>query len=454
MEPIPSTTPCREHRNHPLELYCVTCDTGICCICLTTSHRRHSIDSLRDVQAKSVAQLQSVAGTFRALADASAENSRMLQSVRGFEADLLGQIGRLVMNAQEYVASVHRKIEQQEAGWGTYLEQQAAGMLPEGSKEGRIGPPPRVPPPAVMAKEEQEEKQPVPMEEKPSPIVPYIEMRQCIVNLNSSAEDLCNVVLNYEYGISWNLQFTPRRREEDCELSISCRTSEDCPEFVGNFLLQMDVVRLEDLSVFSIRKSLQGLTMRRFFVIPAPILIDTTELEAKGFLSRTGRMTVRVGIGPEDAPTERTCLLINQKILQQRNDILQNQLKHCSFTIGSLTIADYHAESEGQFHSKPIVLPNGSRWTLRLKLNLGAHNAKRTHLSVQIVKLELNTVRHEFFVELLHGTREGFSYRMAGTNLVNDIVEPLFITKERLKEYLVNGNRLEMRFGVREWFEE
>lgn len=449
MEPIkqralPSVPPssCQQHPEHPLDLFCVTCDAQICAECLTGSptHRRHMIDSLRVIQDESTQRMESVAGTFRALALANDENSRMLQSVRSFESDLLGQIGRLVLNAQEYVAGIHQKVAQQEVSWKSYLEKHAAEMVPGGSAEG--GGPPSL---AVVKKEDCPN-------EKQRPIIPVIDMRQSAVNLKSDAP--CNVVISYEYGITWNMQFTPQQ-DSHCELTISCRTAEECPQFEGNFQLRLDVIRPEDQSVFTIRKSLKGLTMRRFFVIPTPTMIDTTELENKGFLSKEGKMTVRVGIGPEDAQTERHCLLTEQKLLQQRIDALQEQLKRSNFTIGTLSVADYFAETDGQFHSKPVLTPNGSRWTLRLKLNQGGNNSNRTHVGVQIVKCGPNSTKHEFFVELVHGTRAGISLRLAGSGLVDAVEEPRFIEKKRLEEeFLVDGKRLEMGFGVREWVDD
>uniref|UniRef100_A0A8D8NQJ9 (northern house mosquito) hypothetical protein n=1 Tax=Culex pipiens TaxID=7175 RepID=A0A8D8NQJ9_CULPI len=442
LPPAPPSS-CQQHPDNPLDLFCVTCDAQICAECLTQSptHRRHMIDSLRVIQDESTQRMESVAGTFRALALANDENSRMLQSVRSFESDLLGQIGRLVLNAQEYVAGIHQKVAQQEVGWKSYLEKHAAEMVPGGLVEGCCGPPSL----AVVKKEDCPK-------EKQRPIIPVIDMRQSAVNLKSDA--LCNVVISYEYGITWNMQFTPQQ-DSHCELTISCRTAEECPQFEGNFQLRLDVIRPEDQSVFTIRKSLKGLTMRRFFVIPTPTMIDTTELENKGFLTKEGKMTVRVGIGPEDAQTERHCLLTEQKLLQQRIDALQDQLKRSNFTIGTLSIADYFAETDGQFHSKPVLTPNGSRWTLRLKLNQGGNNSNRTHVGVQIVKCGPNSTKHEFFVELVHGTRAGISLRLAGSGLVDAVEEPRFIEKKRLEEeFLVDGKRLEMGFGVREWVED
>lgn len=461
LPPAPPSS-CQQHPEHPLDLFCVTCDAQICAECLTGSptHRRHMIDSLRVIQDESTQRMESVAGTFRALALANDENSRMLQSVRSFESDLLGQIGRLVLNAQEYVAGIHQKVAQQEVSWKSYLEKHAAEMVPGGSAEG--GGPPSL---AVVKKEDcPNEKQryfvEIVFEDLfdlkwflfHSPIIPVIDMRQSAVNLKSDAP--CNVVISYEYGITWNMQFTPQQ-DSHCELTISCRTAEECPQFEGNFQLRLDVIRPEDQSVFTIRKSLKGLTMRRFFVIPTPTMIDTTELENKGFLSKEGKMTVRVGIGPEDAQTERHCLLTEQKLLQQRIDTLQEQLKRSNFTIGTLSVADYFAETDGQFHSKPVLTPNGSRWTLRLKLNQGGNNSNRTHVGVQIVKCGPNSTKHEFFVELVHGTRAGISLRLAGSGLVDAVEEPRFIEKKRLEEeFLVDGKRLEMGFGVREWVDD
>lgn len=432
---------CRLHPNRWLDLLCITCDLAICTDCLTSEHRRHTIDSLRMFHDDSTQRLESVAETFRALAVANEENARMLQTVRSFESDLLGQIGRLVLNAQEYVAGIHCKVSQQEVGWKSYLEKHAAELLPGCSTDGG-GPSSS----KVVVKQENCSN------EKQRPIIPVIEMRPCVVNLNS--DDLGNVALSYECGITWNLQFTPHR-DSHCELSISCRTSEKCPQFEGNFQLRLDVIRPEDSSVFTIRKSLKSLTMRNFFVVPTPTMIDTTELQNKGFLSKEGQMTGRVGIGPEDAQTERNCLLTEQKILQQRIGSLQDQLKRASFTVGTLTVPDYFDDHDGQFHSKPIVTPNGSRWTLRLKLNQGSTNKNRSYLGVQIYKCDQISTKHEFFVELLHGQRPGISLRLAGSGLKDAVEEPRFVEKQRLvDEFLINGKRLEVGFGVRESVDE
>lgn len=434
MEPIanapsPSTStppPCLHHPARRQDLFCVTCKVGICPDCLVDSpvHRRHTIDSLRDVQDESAQRLKHVAGTFRALASANAENSRMLASVRTFELDFLGQMGQLALKAQEYMNDVHRKVALQEDGWRSYLEQQAGAMLP-----------------AVVRKNED-------CKEKPRTIVPAIEMRKCVVDLSNTSSELCNVVLNYECGFSWNLQFNPK--DTACEVTISCRTSEDCPEFDGNFRLLLDVIHADGTATYPFRRSLEKITMSRFFVVPTPIMLVTTELLNMGFIAKNGKMTLNVGIGPEDAQTERNCLMTGQTILQKRIDSLQLQLNRSIFTIGTLTVPNYFVESDGQFHSKPIASANGTRWMLRLKLNQGMTNKNRTYLSVQIVSTGKNANPHEYFVELAQGTRAGFSHRLVGSGLLETVEEPRFIEKSRLDEYLAGGVQLRLRFGVRE----